>query len=156
MLSSLCHSLPFPVSPLLSLPFVFFSRLEDVASWLAGSNVRVSGFEAELAVFMCTHRVVLASFVFHLLSSCLFSALVRTAGCLSPSPSLVPAEALHVGSFFFSSLIIHIPLLLSSCLSCWNGCACRGKLSSSDTWHCLSVLTNLVRPALAVMTKESD
>ena len=54
------------------------------------------------------------SFVFLL---CPFSALVRTTGCLSPSPSLVLAEALHVGSSF-SSLVIHIPLLLSSWLSC--------------------------------------
>ena len=34
---------------------------------------------------------------------CLFSALVRTAGCLSLSPSFVLAKALHVGFFFFSS-----------------------------------------------------
>ena len=51
---------------------------------------------------MCTHRVVLATFVFLL---CLFSALVRTAGCLSLSPSFVLAKALHVGFFLllFSS-----------------------------------------------------
>ena len=73
----------------------------------------MSGFEAGLAVFMCTHRMVLASFVFLL---CLFSALVRTAGCLSLSPSFVLAKALHV-EFFFSSLVIHILLLLSSCVS---------------------------------------
>ena len=85
----------------------------------------------------------------HLLCSCLFSLLVRTAGCLSLSPSLALAEALHVGFFFFSSLVIHIPLLLSSW---WNYCACRGKLSSSDTWRCLSVFTNLVGPPLAVTT----
>ena len=103
--------------------------------------------------FMCTHRVVLASFVFLL---CLFSALVRTAGCLSPSPSLVLAEALHVGFFFFSSLVIHILLLLSSCVSSWKDCACRGKLSSSDTWHCFSVLTNLVGPPLAGVTLQLE
>ena len=74
----------------------------------------MSGFKAGLAVFMCTYRVVLASFVFLL---CLFSALVRTAGCLSLSPSFVLAKALHVGFFFFSSLVIHILLLLSSCVS---------------------------------------
>ena len=66
MLSSLrglCVFLPFLVFSLfLSLPF-FFSRLEDVASWLAGGNVRVSGFEAGLAVFICAHRVVLGSFL---------------------------------------------------------------------------------------------
>ena len=45
------------------------------------------------------------SFLFLL---CLFSVVVHTAGCLSPSPSLVLAEALHVGFFFFSSLVIHI------------------------------------------------
>ena len=67
-------------------------------------------------VFICTHRVVLASFVF-LLSICLFSVLVRTAGCLSLSLSFVLAKALHVGFVFFSSLVIHITLLLSSCLS---------------------------------------
>ena len=39
-----------------------------------------------------------SSFVFLF---CLSSVLVRTAGCLSPSPSLVLAEALHVGFFFF-------------------------------------------------------
>ena len=120
--------------------------------------VRVSGFEAGLAVFKCTHHVVVVSFVFLL---CLFFALVRTARCLSLSPSFVLAEALHVGLllfffffffFFFSSLVIHVLLLLSSCLSCWKDCACRGKLSSSDTWHCLSVLTNLVGPPLAGVT----
>ena len=40
---------------------------------------------------------------------------MRTAGCLSPSPSLVLAEAFHVGFFFFSSLAIH-SALLSLCL----------------------------------------
>ena len=61
----------------------------------------------------CAHRVVLGSFVFLF---CLFSTLVRTAGCLSPSPSLVLAEALHVGFFFFyfSSLAIHSASFVSS------------------------------------------
>ena len=67
----------------------------------------------------CMLRLVwclcLSSFFVFLL--CLVSALVRTAWCLCPSPSLVLAEALHDGLFFFSSLVIHIPLLLSSCLS---------------------------------------
>ena len=79
-------------------------------------HVSVSGFEAGLAVFMWTHHVVLASFVFRLSSPSL-SALVRTVGCLSLSPSFVLAEALHVGFFFFSSLVIHILLLLTSCVS---------------------------------------
>ena len=105
MLSSLrglCVILPFLVFSPFSFSAIFFSRLEDVASWLAGGNVRVSGFEAGLAVFICAHRVVLGSFVFLF---CLSSVFVRTAGCLSPSPSLVLAEALHVGFFFnfFSS-----------------------------------------------------
>ena len=105
-LSTLPCFLPFSFSA------IFFSRLEDVASWLAGGYVRVCGFEADLAVFFCTHRVVLGSFVFLF---CLFSTLVRTAGCLSPSPSLVLAEALHVGFFFyFSSLAIHSASFVSS------------------------------------------
>ena len=54
-----------------------------------------------------------SSFVFLF---CLSSVLVRTAGCLSPSPSLVLAEALHVGFFFFyfSSLAIHSASFVSS------------------------------------------
>ena len=95
----------------------------------------------------------LSSFVFLL---CLFSALVRTAGCLSLSPSFVLAKALHVGFFFFSFLVVHILLLLSSCVSSWKDCACRGKLSSSDRWHCLSVLMNLVGPPLAVVTLNKE
>ena len=67
-------------------------------------------------------------------------------------PFACACKTLHVGFFFFSSLFIHIPLLFSSCLSCWNDCACWGKLSSLDTWHCLSVFTNLVGPRLAVVT----
>ena len=53
----------------------------------------------------------------HLLSGCLFSVLVRTAGCLSPSPSLALVEAsCHVVGFFFSSLGIDCALaLLSLC-----------------------------------------
>ena len=44
--------------------------------------------------------------------TCLFSVLVRTAGCLSPSPSLALVEAsCHVGFFFFSSLAVHSALL---------------------------------------------
>ena len=76
----------------------------------------MSGFEAGLAVFICAHRrVVLGSFVFLF---CLSSVLVRTAGCLSLSPSLVLAEALHVGFFFFyfSSLAIHSASFVSSVL----------------------------------------
>ena len=98
-LSTLPCFLPFSFSA------IFFSRLEHVASWLAGGNVRVSGFEAGLAVFICAHRVVLGS-----------SVLVRTAGRLSPSPSLVLAETLHVGFFFFyfSSLAIHSASFVSS------------------------------------------
>ena len=55
-------------------------------------------------------RLRLSSFVF------LFSTLVLTAGCLSHSPSLVLAEALHVGFFFFyfSSLAIHSASFVSS------------------------------------------
>ena len=72
-----------------------------------------------MAVFISTHRVVLGSFFFRLLSFvfpfCLFSTLVRTAGCLSPSPSLVLAKALHVGFFFyFSSLAFHSASFVSS------------------------------------------
>ena len=81
------------------------------------STVRVSGFEARLAVFICAHRVVLGSFVFvFVFLFCLFSTLVRTAGCLSRSPSLVLAEALHVRFFFFyfSSLAIHSASFVSS------------------------------------------
>ena len=121
---------------------------------VGGGNVRVSGFEAGLAVFICTHRVVLGSFVFrlsslHLLFSCLFSVLVRTAGCLSPSPSLALVEAsCHVVGFFFSSLAIHSALaLLSLCFE--KDCACRGKLWN---WDCLSDLTNWVGPPLAGAT----
>ena len=102
--------------------------------------------------YLCVHTawsLRLSSFVFLL---CLFSALLRTAGCLSLSPSFVLAKALHVGFFFSSFLVIHILLLLSSCLSSCLDCACRGKLSSSDTWHCLSVLTNLVGSQLAGVT----
>ena len=108
-----------PITLLVSKRFTpnFVRRLET-------RSVRVSGFEAGLAVFMCTHRLVLVSFVFLL---CLFSALVSTAGCLSPSPSLVLAEALHVGFFFFSSLAIH-SVLLSSCL-CQVGKAALVKAS---------------------------
>ena len=83
--------------------------------------VRVSGFEAGLPYLFCTHRVVLASFVFRLslvFLLCLFSVLVRTAACLSPSLglSLVLAEALHVGFlfFYFSSLAIHSTSFVSS------------------------------------------
>ena len=61
------------------------------------------------------------------------------------------AKALHVGFFFFSSLVIHILLLLSSCVSSWKDCLSRQAVnSSSDTWHCLSVLTNLVGPLAGV------
>ena len=67
-----------------------------MASWLAGGYVRVSGFEAGLAVFICTCTpwclcLSSLSFVFRLslvFLLCLSSVLVRTAGCLSPSPSL--------------------------------------------------------------------
>ena len=99
---------------------------------VGGGNVRVSGFEAGLAVFICTHRVVLGSFVFrrfsslHLLSSCLFSVLVRTPGCLSPSPSLALVEASCYVGFFFSSLVICTLALLSLCFE--KDCASRGKL----------------------------
>ena len=60
-------------------------------------------------------RLRLLSFVFLF---CLFSTLVRTAGCLSPSPSLVLAEELHVGFFFFyfSSLAINSASFVSSVL----------------------------------------
>ena len=122
MLSSLrglCVFLPSLFSPFFFLCHFFFSRLEDVASWLAGGNVRVSGFEAGLAVFICTHRMVLGSFVFvFVFLFCLFSTLVCTAACLTPSPSLVLAEALHVGFFFFyfSSLAIHSASFVSSVL----------------------------------------
>ena len=58
-------------------------------------------------------RLRLSSFVFLF---CLFSVLVRTAGCLSPSPSVVLAEASHVGFFFFyfSSLAFHSASFVSS------------------------------------------
>ena len=52
----------------------FFLYLTSVSfspasrTWCLGWYVRVSGFEAGLAVFMCTHRVVLSSFVFRLSS----------------------------------------------------------------------------------------
>ena len=97
----------------------FFSRLEDVASWLAGGNElsECPGSKSGRPYYVYAPRgacVFRLSFIFLL---CLFSALVRTSGCLPPSPSFVLAEALHVGFFFFSSLVIHIPLLLSSCLS---------------------------------------
>ena len=83
--------------------------------------VRVSRFEAGLAVFMCTHRMVLASFVFRLSSLSLLCSCAHrwVPACLLPT-SFVLAEALHVGFFFFTSLVIHILLLLSSCLFCWK------------------------------------
>ena len=102
--------------PSLFSPFFFLCHFFSPASrrgvLVGGGNVRVSGFEAGLAVFICTHRVVLGSFrlsSLHLLSSCLFSVLVRTAGCLSSFPSLALVEAsCHVVGFFFSSLAIHL------------------------------------------------
>ena len=72
-------------------------------------SVRVRGRPGRIYVYATRGACVflLSSFS----SFCLFSALVRTDGCLSPSPSL------HVG-FFFSSLVIHILLLsVSSCRS---------------------------------------
>ena len=74
--------------------------------------VRVSGFEAGLAVFMCTHRVVLASFIFLFFLFCLFSALVHTAMYLSPSPSFVVARQCTLGSSsFYSSYYVRHLLL---------------------------------------------
>ena len=58
-------------------------------------------------------RLRLSSFIFLF---CLSSVLGRTAGCLSPSHSLVLAETLHVGFFFFYfySLAIHSATFVSS------------------------------------------
>ena len=89
MLSSLrglCVFLPFLIFSLFFFSAIFFSRLEDVASWLAGGNVRVSGFEAGLAVFICAHRVVLGSFVFVFRLSSFSSLLlcVPLGACLLP------------------------------------------------------------------------
>ena len=46
-------------------------------------SVRVSRLEAGLAVFMCTHHVVLASFVFRLSSLSLLCSCAHRCGCLS-------------------------------------------------------------------------
>ena len=68
------------------------------------ATVRVSGFEAELAVFMCTHRVAwclrLSSFVFLL---CLFSALVRTEPVSFPFICACQGIARSVFLLLFSS-----------------------------------------------------
>ena len=72
----------------------------------------MSGFEAGLAVFICTHRVVLGSFRLSSsfsVSSLLLCAPLGASGLLS-LPAFVLVEALHVWFFFFffSSLVIHI------------------------------------------------
>ena len=63
----------------------FFSPPRVRGVLVPGGNVRVPGFEVSLAVLMCTHCVVLASFLFPLLFiSCLFFCTPRGVFLIPP------------------------------------------------------------------------
>ena len=116
-------------------------------------SVRVWGRPGRIYLHAPRGAWVFSSFVFLL---CLFSALVRTAGCLrSPSPSSICAcrgIARLVLLLLFSSYSYSV-LLFFVLVSSWKDCACRGKLSSSNKLDCRIVLvTNLVGQPLAGVT----
>ena len=122
MLSSLhglCVFLPFLVFSLfLSLPFFSPASRTWRLGWQGVMSECLGSRPAWPYLFARTAWCLglsSSSFVFLF---CLSSVHVRTAGCLSPSPSLVLAEALHVGFFFFyfSSLAIHSASFVSSVL----------------------------------------
>ena len=95
----------FPLSSFSAIFFFLPPRGRGVL--VGGGNVRVSGSEAGLAVFICTHRVVLGSFVFRLfiVSPAVFSLFLCTplGACLLPHHLRLSRQAVTLGSSSSSS-----------------------------------------------------